>query len=371
MTDESTVKIEGKNLLNANRTLGTPSNTAWGNSNKRLFDFDEYSVGITRNNYYSGAAATTVVVDGDAYTITSLQGGYGVGFPIELSPNTTYTLSAKLSAIEYSQMSVGYYRADGTFDSYINPSNTDILTFTTPENTSFAVIVLGTVTGQTCTYYDIQLELGSTATTYEPYQGEDYTIDLDSIELAKIGTYQDRIYKTDGKWYIEKQTGKVVLDGSEDWYYATSSGGYFQLDNSYGSLPFDGNPATNALCDHFICRPRWHVASSTNYNLSINMSGSLTAIRYDAITDLADFKTWLSTHNTTVYYALATPTTTEITNQTIINQLEAVLNMQLALSNHVLGFYGTGAPGSLAVKVLHDTYEKYIYVQDLNDYLEM
>ena len=36
------------------------------------------------------------------------------------------------------------------------------------------------------------------------------------------------------------------------------------------------------------------------------------------------FKTWLSTHNTTVYYVLATPTYTEITDTNLINQLEAL-----------------------------------------------
>ena len=42
------------------------------------------------------------------------------------------------------------------------------------------------------------------------------------------------------------------------------------------------------------------------------------------ITEVADFKTWLSTHNTIVYYVLATPTETEITNSTLIEQLEAI-----------------------------------------------
>ena len=43
----------------------------------------------------------------------------------------------------------------------------------------------------------------------------------------------------------------------------------------------------------------------------------------------AALKTWLGTHNTTVYYALATPTTTEITNEALIAQLEALLNAEL------------------------------------------
>ena len=46
---------------------------------------------------------------------------------------------------------------------------------------------------------------------------------------------------------------------------------------------------------------------------------------YDSITgNYQALKTWLSTHNTTVYYALSTPTAIEITDSTLISQLETV-----------------------------------------------
>ena len=44
-------------------------------------------------------------------------------------------------------------------------------------------------------------------------------------------------------------------------------------------------------------------------------------------TDITTFKTWLSTHNTVVYYVLATPTNTEITQEnypTLYSQLLAI-----------------------------------------------
>ena len=42
------------------------------------------------------------------------------------------------------------------------------------------------------------------------------------------------------------------------------------------------------------------------------------------ITTTDGFKTWLSTHNTDVYYVLATPTYEEITDTTLLSQLEAL-----------------------------------------------
>ena len=44
---------------------------------------------------------------------------------------------------------------------------------------------------------------------------------------------------------------------------------------------------------------------------------------------LEDYKTWLGTHNTILYYVLATPTTTEITDSTLISQLD---NLEKAYS---------------------------------------
>ena len=167
--------------------------------------------------------------------------------------------------------------------------------------------------GETTTFFDIQLEEGA-QTSFAPY--------FTPIELCKIGTYQDRIYKSDGKWYIEKQVGKVVLDGSESWTKNTSSLGlYYQIGFS-GAVATTGSPASEALCDHFVARSRWYVLNAND--LSIGLSTTTMSISYNAITSLSEWTTWLSTHPTTVYYALATPTTTEITNEALIAQLDAL-----------------------------------------------
>ena len=106
----------------------------------------------------------------------------------------------------------------------------------------------------------IQLEKGSSASSFEPYQEQSYEVNLGDIELCKIGDYQDYIYKSGGKWYVRKEVGKI---------------------SSYAGETI-----------------------STNY---ISTTGSLTT-------------------GATVYYALATPTDTEITNEALIAQLEAILS---------------------------------------------
>jgi hypothetical protein len=47
----------------------------------------------------------------------------------------------------------------------------------------------------------------------------------------------------------------------------------------------------------------------------------LVFVDKNKVYDLAQWKTWLSTHNVSVYYVLATPTVEEITDSSLINDL--------------------------------------------------
>lgn len=156
----------------------------------------------------------------------------------------------------------------------------------------------------------IQLEKGNKANTYNEY-GASY------IELNKIGTYQDYIYKTD-KWYLHKEVGKVVLNGSESWSY---EGGRFVVNFLINALNTSGRQ--QALSNYF----NYVASGSASYGIFIYKASDTNYQIYIYDTDYTtanDFKTWLGTHNTNVYYVLATPTDTEITNTTLINQLEAL-----------------------------------------------
>lgn len=90
-------------------------------------------------------------------------------------------------------------------------------------------------------------------------QSQSLTVDLGSIELCKIGTYQDYIYKSGGDWYVHKEIGKIAS--------------------------YNGESIT------------------TDY---ISTTGQLST-------------------GATVYYVLTSTTNTQITDNTLIGQLEAVL----------------------------------------------
>ena len=223
----------------------------------------------------------------------------------------------------------------------------------------------------------IQLELGNSASSFEPYQGREFPIDLGSLELAKIGNYQDRIYKNDEKWYVEKQVGKVVLDGTETWvevgagmtFYTDSISDYSRSGNIPLSDYFEGvvnvsGAGSSSLTDRHIAFGASNLGTQNRFY--IKYSGEWANANALA--------TWLSTHPTTVYYALATPTTTEITNQTLIDQLEALASASLNQGvNNIFTEIATGnAMPTLELNWVewekYNRHNVYIWNDDIDDW---
>ena len=163
---------------------------------------------------------------------------------------------------------------------------------------------------------EVQLEQNSQTTPYVPYSKTDYPINLGDIELCKINTYKDYFHKDSGKWYVHKEIEKVILDGTENWPRTNAK------DNHWRFRTFKyGNIASVQECysNNFKFN-----GDTWNYE-GINTGKSVIWIRNDELfTTESDLKTWLSTHNVTLYYVLATPTEEEITNSTLIEQLEAI-----------------------------------------------
>lgn len=185
------------------------------------------------------------------------------------------------------------------------------------------------------TISNIQLELGTTATEYTPYQSQNYPINLGTLELCKIGTYQDYLYKSGENWYKHTEIKKHTFIGNEteNWskYTNTDSQG-----NTYGfsiSLPNTPLQVTNvsnfALSNYFKQNNRNAVSVIDTKGIYLG-NGDTLYLKIDQSLvsggTTTNLKTWLTTHNTDVYYVLATPTEEQITNAELIEQLEAILN---------------------------------------------
>lgn len=162
----------------------------------------------------------------------------------------------------------------------------------------------------------------STDGTYQIVYGtEIQNIAATQIELYKIGNYQDYFYKNSDKWYLHKEIEKVILNGNER---INSNSGYinngrFDIMNYANGIKGSAS-LPGAMSDYF-------VGAFNLNNGSVFLSGidsHINVINTSYSGNLAGFKTWLSIHNATIYYILATPIDIEITNTTLIEQLEAL-----------------------------------------------
>lgn len=164
------------------------------------------------------------------------------------------------------------------------------------------------------------------ATEYEPYQETKVTFELPEGEfVGKLDdTYKDTlnvVYKDDGHYHLmlNKMIGKVVLDGSEEGWLYDSNNKYFRT-NTYVferiplSLSSENKAMYSQISNSFIINKNWSGTNSFRDNLNVqgefypvqNVGYKLT-FRNLNFDNVDDFKSWLSTHNTEVYYPLATP----------------------------------------------------------------
>jgi hypothetical protein len=184
-------------------------------------------------------------------------------------------------------------------------------------------------------YNTIQLEYGNQATPYTPFVSQEAEINLGDIEYCKIGNYEDKIFKNipafteydntlvEGAWYIKKNIGKVVLDGSENFTSAGTSGTDWRYNKTMSALGYASATTNSALCNSNYFVNTTKDTSRTWGTFYVNGNWLVFYDKNQNFTNVTAFNNWLSTHNTIVYYVLETPTYTQITG-TLAEQLENI-----------------------------------------------
>lgn len=188
---------------------------------------------------------------------------------------------------------------------------------------------------------NIQIEKGTETTNYEDYQENITSIPLlHELRSLPNGTH-DRIYKKNGVWYDEQNIGQVVLNGSDDekiGYNATYTSFYTTLLSNSIKKPANNNEIS-VIANHFKGETAKNcVNSDYNYCTGCNTIGTVW-FRYNELTTVDEFKTWLSTHNTEVIYELAESIITEITDKDAIkslNEFELLTGINYITSDAIL-----------------------------------
>lgn len=154
---------------------------------------------------------------------------------------------------------------------------------------------------------DIQLELGSTATDYEPPTVTTTPIDLDGNTLCSLpdGTHDELTIDATGAVTLTKRTQRVQLDVDGTWTpFEAPFKHYFSLWSDYG-----GSPSGYSPDGHFVDKlPASSEVANGLY--SANENGSAAYLREPTFaSDAAGVKEWMSTNKPIAILPLLEPQT--------------------------------------------------------------
>ena len=147
------------------------------------------------------------------------------------------------------------------------------------------------------------------------------------IELCKIATYQDYIYKENDSWYLHKEIGKYTFTGNEN----------IQLQNSgkriyvgYNQNNYEEPLHTTSISQKFgmysnklvevTAGNTWSGIQGVSYDYNTTYLTGNFDISINGISTLEEYRTAIV--GIELVYILQTPTNTEITDTTLLEQLE-------------------------------------------------
>lgn len=321
--------VLGKNKFNWDVPVSESSPVASDATTAREFTLNTYVIGMSVNNYYRQNYANWVLNPSVENGVISFSSGgasgYGIAFPLKLVAGQTYFLSGTGDG----SAGATYYDRNGELISYQNGRLNK--TITVPENTATTLIGFYASTSNTeFTFSDIQLELGSTATAYEPYDPN----------KTVYGGWVDLITGE-----VCEEYWKVTLDGvttncKANRDYSTNThivGGVVYLSpNGIADKQF----TTELFCDNMpILAPRQTVPSVYPYIKTISAGDQYLRIYTDSATNHPELDTaqkridfvneYLSEHPSSVAYKLKYPNTYYIAT----TQLQTFLSHNNVWSN--------------------------------------
>ena len=242
---------------------------------------------------------------------------------IPVKPNTTYTVSGtRIATGNATIYAASYFDANKQFVSRnattepVFTNNTYDIKYTTPANAVYMSV------NHKANDVNMQIEKGSTATTYEAYyNGGSAT----AQDLYAVGTYKDVQSILDGA--VTRNVGIKVLDGSEDISIFTGTTSVFLVHISDTGGAGNGNPINSLYCTHFKPSSSLYTASMQNNSIYERGDSNLDFfIKCDSYgNNLQGFTNWLTDQYAAgtpviIIYPLATPTTESVTAQSLTTQ---------------------------------------------------
>ena len=315
VTNEQNINIQNKNLLNVLNFNSTFANV------KVTTNPDK---SITLNGTASSNYAINIITN----------------WSLSLKSGKSYILSGCPNLGGKNVLSVELYSSSPTNQYITDTGNGKSFTLTTDRKYRCYIAIKSGQTYNNVKIYPMLREI-STTSLFEPYQSQTYPLSLGNIELARIGNYKDYIFKNEvgspyynvdldlNDWYLHKEIiGENLWE--KDWVYENASSTpvprtvlrlrnmntiHVYFSNCFLSSEMNNQQIANRL-------------KTDGLNWFLALANNLTGIE---ATDSNDIKlnkiiTYLQNVSANIYYVLATPTNTKITDTTLISQLENMNN---------------------------------------------
>lgn len=262
---------------------------------KNLLDVDDFISGVNCGSDYFAGGRNAVTFD--------KQG--------------TYTIKANTPSAGYLYARIK--NADGTFGAFqpiiqSTTYTTRTLTVTDGQTLLLFDAISNTLatTKSNVSDWSVQVEAGSSATDYEPYQGNPYTTDLGRT------VYGADVEQVGGQ--LTDKMGMVTLNGSDHTFFnevsqtTTADGTCYvaYINNARSGIKVGGLALANSY--------EWVDAPTTALHKGqFNTGGSYTrfVIADQTLDTLAKWDAWLASNPMQLCYELATPQTYQLTPQTI------------------------------------------------------
>ena len=195
---------------------------------------------------------------------------------------------------------------DTNADVFLQTSSTDysnnITTYTfVYDGVSYLRVLCSNIKAGASVTYKIQLKKGSTATTYEPYQGNTYTAD-----------FGQTVYGGTLDWL----TGVLTVEWASVQFVPTEIAAYGSAGYSRVSITDMAPTAVTedlySVCNRFKRQYQWNQDSEYYY-----ISDNACFVFSNRWTTLEEAKTWFADNPTIMVYKLATPTTIQLPPATV------------------------------------------------------
>ena len=277
------------------------------NKNFLPFTNQDFTIASVRFYVENGTLKLNGTASGNIYNNNS---NFKTYFKFTLPAGTYYYFT---QSIEKGQAYIKNYATDTTL-----AQNAGTFTLTEETKLYYSLYITNGTSLENVNYL-AQLEKGTTYSEITPHQEQSTTLHLGSLELCKIGDYQDVITGSKDNWKVVRQIKKEVWNGTEeDWStYGNTGVSSKRFIKVLGATSI--NATVNILCNQLIQSNAYPTIDNFIKFTADNICW-LGSTSFDDF-DLTQFKNYLSTNNLIVYYQLATPTEETITDTSLVQSL--------------------------------------------------